>query len=87
MHLSIHPSTPTVWPEYDWQPSNLGPNGNIDVWTIYNDRLFLFLDETPKGKFEENPQAYVVDGTNRWQGWFGSRESSPFNTACVSSES
>ena len=83
----LHFLNNTVLPEYDWSPNNLGPNGNIDIWLIYNDRLFFFLDDTPKTKFEEDPQGCLMDGTNRWNEWFGSRESSPFNTACVASES
>jgi YHS domain-containing protein len=83
-------------PDYYWSAGCLGPDGNWGIWTIQQDHLFFFYLEEAKQKFLADPDKYLMDGSNRWKGWFGSSSSSsgvgasaasvPFNTNCFFKE-
>ena len=57
-------------PDYYWSAECLGPDGNWGLWTIQQDHLFFFYLDEVKQKFLENPEKYIMDGSNRWKGWF-----------------
>ena len=74
-------------PDYYWSAGCLGPDGNWGIWTIQQDHLFFFYLEEAKQKFMADPDKYLMDGSNRWKGWFSSSAATvPFNTNCFFKE-
>lgn len=69
-------------PDYNWEPSNLGPNADLNLWLVRNGRLFFFYKSEAMEKFLVDPDQFMLDGDERWAEWFGDKETSPFNTAC-----
>ena len=67
-------------PQYPWSSSCLGPSGNWEYWTIYDEKLYFFLKDTPKQKFLANPMSYSEAGEERWSGWF--EDDDHFSTEC-----
>jgi YHS domain-containing protein len=77
-------------PDYPWDADCLGPNVNPMVYEVLTDaqgdsRLFLFLSETPRSKFMENPTYFIAQGEARWRGWYkdlADESLFPMNTKC-----
>mmetsp|Transcript_16696 Transcript_16696/g.15058 ORF Transcript_16696/g.15058 Transcript_16696/m.15058 type:complete len:185 (+) Transcript_16696:35-589(+) len=68
-------------PTWQWDVDCLGPTGNWSSWTIFNEKLYFFKDNTPKSQFMVNPAYYVQQGDDRWFSWF-SNTSYNYNTNC-----
>eukprot|EP01038_Epipyxis_sp_PR26KG_P006836 gene6836-9358_t len=70
-------------PEYAWSGDCLGPAGNAPYWTIQNEKLYFFLNDTPKGKFmDTNIPDTIENGDKRWYSWFSDKANSVYFTKC-----
>lgn len=69
-------------PQWDWEPDTLGPGVDVDLWLIYDGHLYLFLAEEAMEKFLTDVPGHAADGIARWEEWFGSLDTAPFNTKC-----
>lgn len=64
-----------------WTIDTLGPNANTDVWEIVDDKLYMFMYDTPRERFMDgNLTSEIAAGSSRWTGWFP--EENVFNTGC-----
>lgn len=74
MHLSYAPQygafctwgmTEEHEPQYDWDPSNLGPAADLKLWYIHDNRLFFFYKRNAMEKFLVDPDTFIKDGDAR----------------------
>lgn len=74
-----------------WDKANMGPSADPDVWEIIDGKLYLFMFDKPHDKFmglltdddldaSGSTAAYISDGDERWDGWYG--DEVVFNTDC-----
>lgn len=64
-----------------WTADSLGPHADPDVWEIIDDKLYVFMYNTPRDKFDAGDiTSEMESGDSRWSGWFG--DELVFNTAC-----
>lgn len=65
-----------------WTADSLGPAANYDVWEVIDDKLYVFMYDTPRQKFDEGDiKSEIQSGVERWEGWFGS--DIVFNAGCM----
>ncbi|MEA5472637.1 hypothetical protein VB716_00170 [Synechococcus sp. CCY9201] len=69
-------------PEFVWARDCLGPAVSLNAWIIRNDRLYLFLADTPEEKFEKNLSENEKKGDRRYLAWFP-EQGFKMNTTCV----
>ncbi len=71
-------------PQFAWDSTCLGPDGNWYTWNLFNDKLYFFLKKDPLDYFTKNYETYIKDGNARWKAWFGNKV--VLNTRCSKSE-
>ncbi len=71
-------------PNFPWDVSCLGPPGNWGHWTILNDKLYFFFEDSVKLAFVEDSSLYIDQGDTRWESWFAASSTSTviMNTNC-----
>ena len=71
-------------PDYYWKKDCLGPSSNWGIWTIQNERLYLFLKQTAKDNFMNDIDNNIKNGDERWDNWYSnsSNDTIPINTRC-----
>ena len=67
-----------------WTAADMSAQGNPNVWSYVNGRLFTFRGREPQRKFlEGNVTGYMAAGDRIWQSWIEEWGESPvFNTDC-----
>ena len=58
------------------------PAGPLDAWLIHNDKLYLLYTPRIREQFQQNLEANLAAGDERWIGWWGALEAGPFNLQC-----
>ena len=72
-----------VCPKYGWSASCLGPSGNWASWTIIHEKIYFFLDSTPKSYFAAASDANILAGDLRWADWFPDSNLAHVSTNCA----
>lgn len=69
-------------PDYYWGKDCLGPSANWGIWTIQNERLYLFLKQTAKDNFMNDIDTNIQNGDERWDSWYSDSSDALINTRC-----
>ena len=72
-----------VCPHYGWSANCLGPSGNWASWTIIHEKIYFFLDSTPKSYFASNGDSSILAGDVRWANWFPESNLAHMSTNCA----
>lgn len=79
---------------YSWDYDFLGPFGDPNVYEVYDDKLYIFMSDTPRGYWMEDAAGNSAQGQARWAEWAVEAETSgmtddyylewqPMNTMCL----